>query len=128
MISPYDIKVYKAGKEEIKENNWIIMNMNANEEIEKYFEEKGDTFILNTININEKMLAIFYSNIMFYNNLNNTLPEGMDISKKVLLDLKHYEIKLVGRKDLNINFLKNEYENEIKKIQIYEYNLERRKD
>ena len=127
MTTPYDIKIYKMDKEEINENGWVIMNLNCKEELEKVYQEKENSFILNTINLKENMLAIFYSNIMFYDNLNNTLPEGMDVSKKVLIDLKQYEIKLVGRKDFYINFLKNEYENEIKKIEAYEYDIERRK-
>ena len=41
----------------------------------------------------------------------------------ILLDLSKFEIKLVGRKDFNINVLKNEYENEIKQVHVYEYDI-----
>ena len=73
------------------------------------------------------MNAIFYSNIMFYDNLNQTLPLGMDISTQMLFNMKEYEFKLVSRKDFNMNFLENEFQNEIKTIQVYEYNIEERK-
>ena len=72
------------------------------------------------------MPAIFYTNIMFYDNFNKTLPLGMDLQKKVLLDLKEFELKLVSRKDFNINFLKDEYNNIIRKIEVYEYDIIRK--
>ena len=88
---------------------------------------EGETLILNRINIKEGMNAIFYSNIMFYDNLNQTLPLGMDISTQMLFNMKEYEFKLVSRKDFNMNFLENEFQNEIKTIQVYEYDIEERK-
>ena len=125
MMSPYDISVYLADKKEIGNKEWYIMDMDAKKSILKW-NEKGDTFVLNRINIKEKMPVIFYSNIMFYGNLNNTLPEGMDITTEVLLDLKEYEIKLVSRKDFKMNFIENEFENKIKTIKVYEYDIERK--
>ena len=125
MLSPYDIPVYLASKKEIETNNWIIMDMDVKKAIEKW-NEKEDTFILNRINIKEKMPAIFYSNIMFYGNSNKTLPEGMNVKTEVLLDLKQYELKLVSRRDFKMNFMQNEFENTVKTIQVYEYDIERK--
>ena len=72
------------------------------------------------------MPVIFYSNIMFYGNSNKTLPEGMNVKTEVLLDLQKYELKLVSRKDFKMNFIQNEFENVIKTIQVYEYDIERK--
>ena len=72
------------------------------------------------------MNALFYTNIMFYDNLNETLPLGMDLSTQILFDMQKYEFKLVSRKDFNVNFLQNEFQNEIKTIQVYEYDMEER--
>ena len=127
MVTPCDIKAYKSQKDDTTDQNWIILNMNAKEEIKNIYGEKGDKFILNCINIKENMQAIFYSNVIFENSLNKTLQEGMDESKKVLLDLKQYELKLKNRRDFYINHEKNQYENEIKLVQFYEYDIERRK-
>ena len=125
MISPYDIPVYLASKKEIEANTLAIMDMDAKKAIEKW-NEKEDTFILNRINIKENMPVIFYSNIMFYGNSNKTLPEGMNVKTEVLLDLQKYELKLVSRKDFKMNFIQNEFENVIKTIQVYEYDIERK--
>lgn len=127
MVSPYDIPVYLASKKEIETSDWAIMDMDAKKTIEKW-NGKDDTFILNRVNIKENMPAIFYSNIMFYGNLNNTLPEGMNITTEVLVDLKQYEIKLVSRKDFKMNFIENEFESKVKTIQVYEYDMERREN
>jgi len=125
MISPYDIPVYLASDKEIEEDKWIIMDINPKKAIKEY-NSKEDTFILNRINIKEDMPVIFYTNIMLYGNLNNTLPEGMDIKTEVLLDLKQYNLKLISRKDFKMNFIQNEFESKIKTIQVYEYDIERK--
>lgn len=123
MYALYDMPIYKIGNETIENNKWTIMNINAEEEIAKN-NIKEDTLILNKINLKENMPVIFYSNIMFYDNLNQTLPSGMDITEKVLLDLEAYDLKLVSRKDFNMNFVENEFENKVKTISLYEYDIE----
>ena len=125
MVSPYDMPVYLASKKEIETNSWAIMDIDAKKAIEKW-NEKENTFILNRINIKENMPVIFYSNIIFYGNSNKTLPEGMDVKTEVLLDLQKYELKLVSRKDFKMNFMQNEFENVVKTIQVYEYDIERK--
>ena len=121
----YDLPVYLASKETIQNKEWVIMDMDVKKAIHKW-KEKEDTFILNRINLKEGMEAIFYTNIMFYDNFNKTLPEGMDIKTEVLLDLEKYEMKLVGRKDFNMNFIENNFDYKVKKVEVYEYDLERR--
>lgn len=121
MVSPYDISVYQLGEEITQEDNWLIMNIDPKKEILK--AEGKDNLILNRINIKEEMPVIFYSNIMFFDNLNQTLPLGMDISTEVLIDLNKYEKKLVSRKDFNINIVENQFDTDIKTIQVYEYDL-----
>ena len=125
MKTPFDMSVFLASDKELKDNELVIMDMDAKETI-KNMDKKEENFILNRINLKENMEAIFYSNIMFYENMNKTLPKGMDISTQVLIDLSKYEIKLIGRKDFNINFFDNEFENEVKTMQVYEYDIERK--
>ena len=119
VTTPYDISAYKLQNKTIENEKWVILNLNPKEEVKNL---EGETLILNRINIKEGMNAIFYSN-----NLNQTLPLGMDISTQMLFNMKEYEFKLFSRKDFNMNFLENEFQNEIKTIQVYEYNIEERK-
>ena len=120
--SPFDMPIYKIEDSEEEEKNWAIMDINPETEIKKINEE-DETIILNRFNIKENMPIIFYTNIMFYNNKNKTLPLGMDLSTEVLIDLNRYERKLVSRKDVKINLLKNKFESVTKTIQVYEYEL-----
>ena len=125
MLAPYNIPIYKISYNEIKEEKYEIFSLNEREVL-KNIDLKEDNIILNKINVKENMPLIFYSNIMYYDNINKTLPTGMDVNTDVLIDLKQYDMKLVSRKDFKINFLENEYTNKIKTIQLYEYDIERK--
>ena len=70
------------------------------------------------------MPIVFYSNIMYFDNLNKTLPVGMDIETKALIDLSKFKTRLVSRKDFNVNILENEFENKVQLFQVYEFDLE----
>ena len=121
MVTPYDISIYKVSNEELNEGTFEILNINPENEIrENDIEEKINLYKLN---VKEKMPIIFYSNIMFYDNLNKTLPLGMDIESKVLIDLSKFDMKLVSRKDFYMNNLKNEFENNVQLFQVYEYDI-----
>lgn len=122
--TPYDISLYQAGTKELQENSFQIFNINPKSELENK-NIKGEKIKLYKCNLKEKMPALFYTNIMFYDNLNKTLPSGIDIETEALLDLKKFELKLVSRKDFNINCLDGEFDNQIKQIELYEYELER---
>lgn len=122
VVSPYDMHIYMASSEELNEKALNIMNINPKEELLKITNELETNIY--KINIKENMPVIFYSNIMYYDNLNKTLPLGMDISTKVLIDLSKFDMKLVSRKDFKINTLKDEFTNEVKLIHVYEYSLE----
>lgn len=70
------------------------------------------------------MPIIYYSNIMFYDNFNKTLPVGMDLSSKVLVDLSKIKVNCIKEVEFNINSQINEFEVSTKKIRLYEYNAE----
>lgn len=77
---------------------------------------------LHRITINNKVSAIGFSNIIFYNNTNKTLPVGMDYSTGILLNLKGASIELKKTKTNNIIIFEN---NKIKatKLNIFEYDI-----
>ena len=122
-----DISIYKVSEQEsLNENSFEILNINPKEEMENCYNNKKMVYLFE-LNVKEKMPIMFYSNIIFYDNINKTLPVGMDIASKALIDLSKFEKKLVSRKDFYINILESEFENEIKLMQVYEYDLEIRK-
>ena len=84
--SPQELVVYKAIPETINSEKLNIFNINP--EIEMKEALRGDESKINLYKINVKKEAniIAYTNSVFYDNKNKTLPIGMDLSTRVLLD------------------------------------------
>ena len=69
------------------------------------------------------MKIIYFSNIVYYDNYNKTLPLGMDVSTKCLIDIRKFNFKLDSE---NIyRYVQETNENvKIKELIVYEYSLE----
>lgn len=111
--------VYKSQKEVIDTNNFELFNINIQNCLGNKDEEKE---YLYKINLPEKASAIYLSNIIYYDNNNNTLPLGMDVDDKVLLDLEQYELKLKNKETIKIN-QEDGLHNRVKTINVFEYEL-----
>ena len=118
-----DMNIYIAtnSKDNINTSNIEIFNIKPIDAINKI----QDTSKINLykIPLKEGMKAIFYSNIMYYDNYNNTLPVGMNVSNEVLFDMSKYNLELKRQKLFRINQDKNELESEVKIICAYEYDV-----
>ena len=77
-----------------------------------------------SLNIKEGTPAIFYSNIMFYDNFNKTLPVGMNLSSEVLIDVDKLDTRFVKEESFYINYKIDEFEYGTKQVQVYEYGME----
>ncbi len=66
------------------------------------------------------MHIVYFSNIIYYDNANKTLPNGMDESTQVLI--KPEKINLTDYKEKTINILieNNQFDVEIRKIKLIE--------
>jgi len=82
----------------------------------------SDKISLYRFNLEEGMPIIYLTNSVFYDNSNKTLPLGMDITEKALIDLKLFEFDLKDKKQIRVNKEENG-KNKIKNISIYEYSL-----
>ncbi len=119
---PYDISVYKVLDKEEEFTGYPVWDINPNTEIPKSSKKKK---VLYKVNLKEKDELLFYTNIMYYHNDNKTLPEGMDLSTNVLLNLEKYE--LVELKETDFNRLTVEEENPtIENIEVIECELVKR--
>ena len=69
----------------------------------------------NKIKLNKGTNFIGFSNIIYYNNKNMTLPVGMNVSDKILIDLRNLNLEEVDKKTVRkIQFLDNK--NDFSKI------------
>ena len=132
MKCPVDISLYKVMNsnqivDEELTRELSIFSIDPEEELYENLKDANKSINLVKVNLKEGMNAIFYTNMMYYHNTNKTLPEGMDISSKALIDLNEIDYNLVNRKTIKMNYLKNEFENKVVEIKIYEYDLDRKK-
>lgn len=115
------MKVYKIApwSGDLKQKQYDVYNLDLENEV---FNLKGEdsNYKLFVLNLNESANAIFYSNIFFYNNSNNTLPLGLDISSQLLLDMKR--LNMIPTKKEKVKIVRKiEGEFKILNIDIYEY-------
>lgn len=121
---PYDIALYKASNEKIDPEGFEKFSINPFEtlnNLEKIATSK-ETYLYK-INVPENTKLVFYSNITFFENNNQTLPLGMDISQESLINMDLYNLELKDKSEFNINIFKDEFENFVKKVKVYEYDL-----
>lgn len=121
---PYDISLYKASNEKIDPEGFDKFSINPFEtlnNLEKIASSK-ETYLYK-INIPENTKLVFYSNITFFENNNQTLPLGMDISQEGLINMDLYDLELKDKDEFNINIAKDEFNCFVKKVKVYEYNL-----
>lgn len=124
---PYDISLYKASNEKIDPEGFDKFSINPFEtlnNLEKIASSK-ETYLYK-INVPENTKLVFYSNITFFENNNQTLPLGMDISQEGLINMDVYELELKEREEFNINIFKDEFNNFVKKVKVYEYDLKKK--
>lgn len=131
--SSFDMPLYKLVQitEKIDENAFFVMNIDMENEF-KIYEDKGEGALnLIKVNFKEGMPLLYYTNIILYDNTNQTLPEGMDLSTQVLIDTARFDFKLVGQTKFRTNNYFRESDNLIlpksKDILVYEYDVELKK-
>lgn len=70
-----------------------------------------------TIKLPENSPLLYYTNIMQFDNFNQTLPAGMDGTKEVLINLENYKLEGKQEKEFRINYQLDEYTNKVVTIQ-----------
>ena len=132
-IIPENLPVYKAINEEFLNNKEInIFNINPENEMNEYLKKGGNKINLYKLNIKEGTKGIGFTNIIFYDNQNKTLPIGMDLSTKMIIDTSKLHLKLLDKKTFKATYLKDEKDDfsdiEIKDVEVFEYGIVDLKD
>ncbi len=115
------IPIYLASTTEDNLKGLKTVNINP----EKAIKECEDSSQINLykINMDENTKIIYFSNCIYYDNDNKTLPLGMDVATKGLINLEGYEIKEIYKDDFRINTEVNEFKFTTQKINLYEIEL-----
>ena len=118
--SPYDMEIYCLSvRKTVKGIN--IFNINPMDALEEDLKSKKSKIIMCKLNIKEGTPAVFYTNIMFFDNFNKTLPVGMNLSSEVLVDVSKLKLVLAKEETFYINYKVNEFDFNTKQVQVYEY-------
>ena len=123
--SKYNMSVYA-----VKSNNNAIENeygkyyINLEHALKETITDEKEVEIYK-INLQENMPIIYCSNIIFYDNFNKTLPEGINVEETVLLKNSLYEFKKVKTDEFRTNMYLSENEENVmvRKVVIYEYDV-----
>ena len=130
VVIPEDVQVYKAIiGDKIDDRKINIFDINPENEMKRAI--KSDENIINfyKLNLLEGTNAVSYTNCIFFDNQNKTLPVGQDLSTNILVDVSKLDLKLVNKTKFKI--LKFEDENddfsktEIKTINVFEFDTEK---
>ncbi len=123
--SPEDVTLYKAVMgEKIDENQFNLFNMNPEAELKEISKNEGNNINLYKISLKKDQNIIGFTNIIYYDNQNKTLPLGMDFSSKVIIDVSKLELNIKKTRTFHVTVLedeKNDFSKVIvKKVTVYE--------
>lgn len=124
--SKYDMSLYVISEtDDILKNEYCKYYINLEDAL-KINEMTSKEVEVYKINIKENMPLIYCSNIIFYDNFNKTLPDGMNVEETVILKNSIYEFEEVKKEEFKTNmyFEKEDEENsKVRNIKVYEYNI-----
>lgn len=126
ITTPIDLSVYLAIQDEEEPTGIRVCYINPQEAIQKSIAT-GKNFKLCKIDLKEKMPIIFYSNILFFDNNNNTLPIGMDLSTEVLVDLERFDLFEQDKKEIGYSYETKANDLVFTQIHVIEYEADEKR-
>ena len=124
-----DIVAYMWTDEDktIDANEINVFNLDAEYEIEQAIKNSESSKInLYKIKLEKGAHVIAFSNCVYFDNQNKTLPEGMDKDTRIMVKLSDMDIKLNSKKNVKIGKLENDEitsKLDIKTVSILEYTV-----
>ena len=132
VVIPEDISVYKAIADESLDDRKInIFNINPEKEMDEVINTTNSKINFYKINLKEGSSAISYTNCIFYDNQNKTLPVGQDLSTKILVDVSKLNLNLNNKSSFKVVEFEDENDDfskiNIKTITVFEFDADIRK-
>jgi len=115
-------------EENIDTNELNVFNLDAEKEIENALKasENGKANLYK-MNFAKGVKAIAFSNCIYYDNQNKTLPEGMDKDTRIIAKILDTDITLQNKKVIRVGLLEDEKDDSakliIKTINLLEYGV-----
>lgn len=126
------LPVYKAIVEEkLDEKQINIFNINPENEIANAIKNEKNKINFYKINLPEGANAVSYTNCIFYDNQNKTLPEGQDLSTNILIDITKLDLELTNKTKFKIAEAEDNKDDfspiNIKTINVFEFDAKIKK-
>lgn len=123
-----NLPVYQAiNDEKLDEKKINIFNINSENEIKQSIMSDSNKINFYKINLKKGINIISYTNCIFYDNQNKTLPIGQDLSTKILIDISKLDLKIKTRNTCKILRVEDEKDDfsavSVKTINIFEYEI-----
>ena len=127
-IIPENLAVYKAISEDTLNNKEInVFNINPENEMKEILKNDGNDINLYKINLKEGTKGIGFTNSIFYDNQNKTLPVGMDLSSKMIVDTTNLHLKMINKNSFRIVSFRDDNNDfshiDIKEVEAFEYEI-----
>lgn len=121
-----DLPVYKALQDKLLDDKEInIFDINPESEMNSIINQEKSKINFYKINLKQGASAISFTNCIFYDNQNKTLPIGQDLSTRILVDVSKLNMELKKKSSFKmVNFEKEKDDFSpiaIKTIHVFEY-------
>ena len=131
VVIPENLPVYKAIVDDKLDDRMLnIFNINPENEIAEAIRKDGNKINFYKLNLKEGSNAISFTNCIFYDNQNKTLPVGQDLSTKILVDVSNLVLKLKSKNTFKIAELedkKDEFSKiNVKNVTVFEFDVEKK--
>ena len=128
IVIPENLSVYKSTEnQKLDEKEINVFNINPEKEIEEVIKGEEQEINLYKVNVKQGTKGLGFTNIIFYNNQNKTLPVGMDLSTKVIFDISKLNLKLKEKTTFKMADFENPEDDFsdfiVKNINVYEYDI-----
>ncbi len=116
-----NMSLYLASDTEINRQGFSVFNINPKNAINNL--GKKDKINMYRVNLKHGVPAIYFSNIIYYDNANKTLPLGLNISDKVLVDMQDFNLIPKKQKLFRINQEIDEFNVKPEVVCLHDYDL-----
>ena len=132
VVIPENLPVYKAiVDDKLDDRMFNIFNINPENEIAEAIKREGSKVNFYKLNLKEGSNAISFTNCIFYDNQNKTLPIGQDLSTKMLVDVSNLVLKLKSKNTFKIAELEDEQDDfskiNVKTVTVFEFDVDIKK-
>lgn len=119
-----DMYIYKALSNEIDFNDFKTFSLNEEDEINRFLKQnpKCKKIYLYRVKLLKNMNFLAFTNIVYFDNKNMTLPVGMQLSNQILIDMKNLKFEKTDSKKFGKADFKN-IKNDFSELQIREINV-----